>query len=586
MLSVGASIELSPGCLGLTADQALLPELRQVKAVLGGRAGRLMMLDNTVLVDRSVHPTAMRFSDRFNVAVPFIDRHVTQGYGDRIAIRSISGDVSYATLAERVAQCGNALRRLSLSPRARLLMVVRDCPDFFYIFWGAIKAGIVPVPLDTELRTDDYKFFIEDSRCGAIVYSPELSAEIEGAVAHSVHSPRYVLPIESDQTNSLSAMMADAPRRLTAANARADAECFWLYSSGSTDRPKAAVHRHRDMVMTSQLYGVDVLGIQPDDICFSAAKLFFAYGLGNAMTFPLWVGATTILLPALATPRSTFAMIERFRPTLYFGLPTLYAAQLQTLDMLTPDLSSIRLCVSAGEPLPEHLFHKWRERTRTLIIEGLGSTEALHIFISNRVDDPKPGTAGQIVAGYEAKIVDEKGHAVRTGEGGNLHVRGQSIALCYWNNPKRTRQTFVHGWLNTGDIFIQSSDGNYVYCGRTDDMLKVGGTWCSPFEIETVLAEHRGVLEAAVVGRADADGLIKPEAWIVTNQKRADPAKIEGELIQLCKEKLAPYKYPRWFNIVAELPKTATGKIQRFRLKALSEQTARNDAQEPISYRE
>jgi benzoate-CoA ligase family protein len=464
-------------------------------------------------------------------------------------------------------------------------MVVRDCPEFLYIFWGAIKAGIVPVPLDTELRADDYKFFIEDSRCSVLVYSPELSAEIEDAVALSVHRPRHVLPIESDQADSLSALMADAPRTLTAANARADTECFWLYSSGSTDRPKAAVHRHRDMVMTSQLYGVDVLGIQPNDICFSAAKLFFAYGLGNAMTFPLWIGATTVLLPASATPQSTFAMIERFRPTLYFGLPTLYAAQLQTLDMSTPDLSSIRLCVSAGEPLPAHLFHKWRQRTSTVIIEGIGSTEALHIFISNRVDDPKPGTAGQIVPGYEAKILDEKGQTVRAGEGGDLHVRGHSIALCYWNNPKRTRQTFVDGWLNTGDIFIQSSDGDYVYCGRRDDMLKVGGTWCSPLEIESVLAEHHGVLEAAVVGRADADGLIKPEAWIVTNQKRTDPARIEGELIQLCKGKLAPYKYPRWFNIVAELPKTATGKIQRFKLKALSEQAARNDGEEAIRNR-
>jgi benzoate-CoA ligase family protein len=541
------------------------------------------MLDNTVLVDRKVYPTALRFSARFNVAVPFIDRHVTQGFGERTAIRSIGEDVSYATLAERVARCGNALRRLVSSPRARLLMIVKDCPEFFYIFWGAIKAGIVPVPLDTELRSDDYKFFIEDSRCTVIVYSPELSAEVEDAVAHSVHRPRYVLPIESDQANSLRAMMTDEPPTLTAANASADAECFWLYSSGSTDRPKAAVHRHQDMVMTSQLYGVDILGIRPDDICFSAAKLFFAYGLGNAMTFPLWVGATTVLLPALATTQSTFAMIERFRPTLYFGLPTLYAAQLQALDMSTPDLSSIRVCVSAGETLPDHLFYRWRERTGTVIVEGIGSTEALHIFISNRVDDPKPGTAGRIVPGYEAKILDERGRPVRAGESGDLHVRGHSIAKCYWNNPKRTRQAIVDGWLKTGDIFAQNSESCYVYCGRRDDMLKVSGTWCSPFEIETVLTEHHGVLEAAVVGRADADGLVKPEAWIVTNQKRVDPARIERELVQHCKANLALYKCPRWFHFVCELPRTATGKIQRFKLKALSEQTARNNVRETIT---
>ena len=524
------------------------------------------MRDNTVLADRNVQPTAFRFSRRFNVAVPFIDRHVTEGRGTQLAIRSPVGDVSYATLAERVAQCGNAFRRLELPPKARLLMVLRDSPEFFYLFWGAIKAGIVPVPLDTELRVDEYKFFIEDSRCAAVVYSPELAGEIRAALAHCAHRPRHVLLVRSEH-NSILAMMGEAPATLTAAYATADDECFWLYSSGSTDRPKGAVHRHRDMVTTSQLYGVDVLGVRSDDICFSAAKLFFAYGLGNAMTFPLWVGATAVLLPDRATPRSTFATIEYFKPTLYFGLPTLYAAQLQALETSTPDLSSIRLCVSAGEALPAHIFHKWRECTGTAILEGIGSTEALHIFISNRFGDVKPGAAGRAVPGYDLKIVDGEGCPVRTGEAGHLHIRGASIAKCYWNSPKRTRQTMVNGWLCTGDIVMQDPDGYYVYCGRNDDLLKVNGSWCSPSEIEAVLTGHPGVLEAAVVGRADADGLVKPEAWIVTNERRADPDRIEGELVQHCKAKLCPHKFPRWYHFISELPRTATGKIQRFKLR-------------------
>jgi benzoate-CoA ligase family protein len=532
------------------------------------------MQDNTVVADQRVQPTELRFARRFNAAVRFVDHHLSEGRGGKFAIRCLAGDVSYAALAERVARCGNALRRLGLPARARVLMVVNDCPEFFYLFWGAIKAGIVPVPLDTELRAEDYKYFIEDSRCAALVYSAEVAEQVEVAVAHASHRPRHVFCVEADRSPNLQARMGEAPATLAASPASSDDECFWLYSSGSTDRPKGAVHRHRDLAVTSQRYGVEILGVRPDDICFSAAKLFFAYGLGNALTFPLWVGATSVLLPDRATPHSTFAVIERFRPTLYFGMPTLYAAQLQALATSAVDVSSIRLCVSAGEALPPHILEKWREQTDTAIIDGVGSTEALHIFISNRVDDLRPGTSGRLVPGYQAKILDERGRPVSPGERGQLYIRGDSIAKCYWNNPKRTRQTMVGGWLNTGDVFLQDRDGYYIYCGRSDDMLKVGGVWCAPSEIESVLKEHPGVTEAAVVGRADADGLIKPEAWIVLNQKRADPDRIERELVHYCQAHLVPYKYPRWFHFVSELPKTATGKIQRFKLRSLSHATA------------
>lgn len=540
------------------------------------------MQDHTVIAVPNVQSTGLRFARRFNVAVPFIDRHLKEGRGSRLAIRSAVEDVSYAELAERVARCGNALRRLGLPARARLLMVVKDCPEFFYLFWGAIKAGIVPVPLSTELRPDDYKYTIEDSRCAAVVYSSEFAGEIEDAVAHANHRPRHVLSVEANGHPSIVAMMGEVSGNLTPAHASAEDDCFWLYSSGSTDRPKGVVHRHRDMVVTSQLYGVDVLGIRPDDICFSAAKLFFAYGLGNAMTFPLWVGGTAVLLPDRATPQSTFATIERFRPTLYFGLPTLYAAQIHALGSSAPDLSSIRLCVSAGEALPVHIFQKWRELTGTVILEGVGSTEALHIYISNRIDDLQPGTSGRVVPGYVVKLLDDRGRPVQLGESGQLYIRGDSVAKCYFNNPKRTRQTMVDGWLNTGDTFVQNMDGFYVYCGRSDDMLKVSGTWCSPFEIEAVLNEHPGVLEAAVVGRADADGLIKPEAWLVLNQKRIDPGRIEREIVQHCKARLVPHKYPRWFHFVSELPKTPTGKIQRFRLRTVAGETPRSHSPEGV----
>ncbi len=322
------------------------------------------------------------------------------------------------------------------------------------------------------------------------------------------------------------------------------------------------------MVVSSQFYGVQVLGIKESDICFSAAKLFFAYGLGNGMTFPLWVGASTVLYDARPTPQSIFETIEQFKPTLYYGVPTLYAAQLQVLDSEPCDLSSVRLCVSAGEALPADIYSRWQEKTGLIILDGIGSTELLHIFISNRVDDVKPGTSGKMVPGYEAKILDGSAKEVSCGESGQLWIRGDSTARCYWNNPEKTARTMVDGWLDTGDTYLQDEEGYFHYCGRNDDMLKVGGIWCSPFEIEAKLIEHPKVLEAAVVGRPDDAGLIKPEAHIILQDSVKVDDELKAELLAHCKKGLAPYKYPRWFHFVAELPKTATGKIQRFKLRS------------------
>ncbi len=524
------------------------------------------MRDNTVVVDRTQSPARIDFAPSFNVAVAFIDRHLEEGRAAKTAIETASETVSYAALAEGVNRAGNALLALGIRPGERLLMVVKDCPEFFYLFWGAIKAGILPVPLNTLLRAADYQYIIEDSGGSALVYSPEFAAEVEPALAGAQPPPGVSLAIEGGAHNFKN-LLAAAPTTLAAAPAKPGDDCFWLYSSGSTGRPKGAVHAQRSMVVTSELYGVETLGVREDDRCYSAAKLFFAYGLGNAMTFPLWVGATAILSAPRPTPELTFEVIERFKPTLYFGVPTLYAAQLRALEDHKPDLSSIRYCVSAGEALPADIFRRWQELTGLTILDGIGSTEALHIFISNRGGDVLPGSSGRIVAGYQAKILDDMGHVVQADEIGRLLIKGDSTAGYYWNNPERTAHTMVEGWLDTGDTYLCDAKGYYHYCGRSDDMLKVGGIWCSPFEIEAKLVEHPEVLEAAVVGREDPDGLVKPEAWIVPKHATGDEDTLRRTLLEHCKRGLAPYKYPRWIHFLPELPKTATGKIQRFKLR-------------------
>jgi benzoate-CoA ligase family protein len=520
----------------------------------------------SVTVDRSQSPARLSFDPGFNVALPFIDRHVAEGRGAKLAIRSAEGDVTYAELAERVNRCGNALVALGVRRGDRLVMVVKDCAEFFYLFWGAIKAGIVPVPLNTLLRADDYRYIIEDSQCTALAWSPEYEGEVSAALAAARLKPAVALPVEG-AARSLRSEIGKASPELRAVPAAATAVCFWLYSSGSTGRPKGTVHRHRDMVATSELYGVGVLGIREEDVFFSAAKLFFAYGLGNAMTFPLWAGGTAVLLAPKPTPQGTFDVIERFRPTLFFGVPTLYAAQLQALEARRPDLSSLRACASAGEALPGDLLLRWKERTGLTILDGIGSTEALHIFVSNRPGDVRPGTSGRVVPGYEVRVVTD-GREVAADEPGRLQVRGPSTAAYYWNNPEKTSATMLKdAWLDTGDTYVRDAEGYLQYCGRCDDMLKVGGIWASPVEIESSLVSHPKVLEAAVVGAPDASGLVKPEAYVVLKEGIDASEALASELMLHCKAHLAPYKFPRLIHFVLELPKTATGKIQRFRLR-------------------
>ena len=514
----------------------------------------------------SANGAALDFATPFNAAAAFVDRHTGEGRSARTAILTTAGEaVSYGQLAAEVNRYGNALNGLGIETGDRLLMVVKDCPEFFFIFWGAIKAGIVPVPLNTLLTAKDYRYMIDDSAAAAIVWSPEFDGAVRDALAQADHAPAHLLPQDRAAT-----LVAQASDSLEPHPSEAGDDCFWLYSSGSTGFPKGAIHRHRDMVVTSQHYGVDLLGVAEDDICFSAAKLFFAYGLANSMTFPLWVGATAVLAAERPTPEMTFDIFQRFRPTLYFGVPTLYAAQLAAIDGgAACDVASVRWCVSAGEALPADIFRRWRETTGTTILDGIGSTEALYIFISNRPDIQKPGTSGLVIPGYEARIVGEDGKPVAAGETGALQIRGGSTARGYWNLPEKTAATMQDGgWLDTGDTYRVDEDGCFVCEGRSDDMMKVGGIWTSPVEIEACLIGHPKVLEAAIVARADEAGLVKPEAWVVRADGVADgDDALQRELHDHVKASLAPYKYPRWWKFVDALPKTATGKIQRFKLR-------------------
>jgi benzoate-CoA ligase family protein len=528
---------------------------------------RTVMQDHTVTVDTASSPTALNFAETFNVAVPFIDRHLEEGRADKVAVRTTDGAAeTYGDLAANVNRAGNALKGLGIEPRARVLMMIKDCPAFFHVFWGAIKAGIQPVPINTLLKAKDYAFMISDSQCAAVIYSPEFAGEVEAALEQASCRPAHALRTEGDG-ETFAALMAGADETLAPAPAHANDDCFWLYSSGTTGAPKGTVHAHRDMVVTSQHYGVETLGCRENDTCFSAAKLFFAYGLGNAMTFPLWVGASSVLFPGRPTPEVMFDTIRDFQPTIYYGVPTLYAAQLKYMAENTPDTASLRVCVSAGEALPADIYTRWKENTGTDILDGIGSTEALHIFISNKPGDIHPGTSGRPVSGYTARVVGENGEDVADGESGTLWIKGASNAKYYWNNPDKTAATMIDGWLVTGDTYVRDEQGLFYYCGRSDDMMKVGGIWCSPFEIESCLIGHEKVLEAAVVGRADDEGLEKPEAWVVLNDASDATDATRDELTAHCKANLAGYKYPRWFNFVDELPKTATGKIQRYKLR-------------------
>ena len=506
----------------------------------------------------------------YNAAVDLIERNLAVR-PEKIAYIDDYGAYTYAELARRVNRCANALTGLGLALEARVLLCLTDTVDFPSVFLGAIKAGIVPVAVNTSLASGEYDFMLRDSRSQALIVSEPLLPAFKPIFDAQPFLKHIV--VSGGSTSGypqLGDLIAAAGSDFTAAPTRSDEPCFWLYSSGSTGTPKGTVHVQTSPIRTAELYAQPIVGIQESDVVFSAAKLFFAYGLGNALTFPLSVGATTVLLSERPIPAAVCRVLRQHRPTIFYGVPTLYSALLASPDLPKREELNLRRCISAGEALPPDVGRRWLEHTGLEILDGLGSTEMLHIFLSNQPGSVRYGTTGKPVPGYDIRLVDEENQPVPKGEIGELQVAGPTSAALYWNNREKSRSTFLGPWTKSGDKYIESEDGYFTYCGRADDMLKVSGMWVSPFEVEAALASHEAVLEAAVVGHADENGLIKPKAFIVLRPDVQQAPELAATLQQHVKDRLAPYKYPRWIEFVPELPKTATGKIQRFKLRAVT----------------
>jgi benzoate-CoA ligase family protein len=511
---------------------------------------------------------------QYNFAADILDRNLKAGRAGKPAFIDPRGAWTYGQLADRVARFAGALRALGVQREERILICLLDTIDWPTAFLGALKAGVVAVPVNTLMTEDDYRFMLADSRARMLVVSDALLPKFAKLIGECPDLKHVV--VSGSQAHGLTSfeelVTGTEPDPVTAPTTR-DEIAFWLYTSGSTGKPKGAVHVHADLKLTDDLYGKPYLGISEKDVCYSVAKLFFAYGLGNALTFPMSAGACTVLLPDRPTPDGVAALLRKHPVTVFYAVPTFYAAFLASPGAPSKDDVKIRCCVSAGEPLPEDVGRRWVARYGVDILDGIGSTEMLHIFLSNRTGDVKYGTTGKPVPGYACKIVDDDGLPVKRGEMGELLIGGPTSAMMYWNNREQSRATFLGEWTRSGDKYVEDEDGYFVYCGRRDDMLRVSGQYVSPFEVEGALQTHPDVLEAAVVAWPDGDGLIKPKAFVVLKspEKAADPKAgdaMSRTLQDHVKQRLAPFKYPRWIEFRKDLPKTATGKIQRFKLRA------------------
>jgi benzoate-CoA ligase len=514
----------------------------------------------------------MAIPSLFNAASHFIDRHLDEGRADKVAIECGDERVTHGQLADGVNRAGNLLRSLGVRAEERVVLLLLDTPDFARMFFGTIKAGAVAVPINTLWRAADYEYVLNDTRARVLVVSDMLLPEFQKIPADRLPFLEHVLVSGGapDRLASLTVRLSEASPVLAPARTSKDEAAFWLYSSGSTGAPKGCVHLHHDMVVCAEGYATGVLGVRESDRCYSVPKLFFAYGLGNGLYFPLAVGATAILNPGPPAPAAVYEVIERHRPTLFFSVPTGFAMMLSHHrdDGGDFDLSSVRHAVSAGEALPPALFERFRDRFGVEILDGIGSTETLHMFISNRPGAVRPGSSGQVIAGYEARLVDEEQRDVPAGEIGNLLIRGDSICAFYWNQHEKTKATIEGHWIRTGDKYTRDEDGFFWYAGRSDDMLKVGGLWVSPTEVENVLLQHESVRECAVVAREDNDRLVKPCAFVVLRDAAEAGDAKAGELKTFVRTRLAEYKRPRWVEFLPELPRTPTGKLQRFKLRA------------------
>ncbi len=516
--------------------------------------------------------------ETFNVASYFVDRHIIECRGSSIAIECDDEQVTYAHLQQRTNRLGNVLKQLGVRIEERVALLLLDSPEFLYAFFGTIKIGAVAVPLNTYLQARDYEYLLNDCRARVLVAHDSLLPAITLIPKEHLRYLEHIVVVDGQKGGSLMDRMAVASPSLEAAQTSKDDAAFWLYSSGSTGTSKGCIHLHNDMMVCCKLYAENILNMKESDRCYSVARLFFAYGLGNAGYYPLSCGATTILSRPRPDPATIYANIERYRPTLFFSVPSNYAALLNyhRPDGQEFDLSSVRYGVSAGESLPAPLFERFKSRFGVEILDALGSTEALHMVISNRPGEIRPGSSGKVIPGYEARLVDEEGHDVAQGEIGSLLIKGDSICAGYWNRHEKTKATFEGAWLRTGDKYYQDEDGYYWYAGRADDLFKVNGRWLNPAEVESALIAHPAVQEAAVIAREDSNHLTKPMAYVVVRSNFAASEELARQLQDWVAEKIGAYKHPRWIEFLSELPKTATGKLQRYKLREMQARATRD----------
>lgn len=515
----------------------------------------------------------------YNAVTDLVDAQVARGLAEKIAFVDDERSLTYGELQARTCAFGSALHDIGVRPEERLGILLYDTVDFPVAFWGAVRAGIVALPLNTLLTAEQYAYVLGDSRTKAIVIAASLAKTLI-PILDRLPQLRTIILVDAKAVDKtvfagrevydFTDLVGRGRRDVFVAPTQSDEVAFWMYTSGSTGDPKAVKHVHTTPMAAAHLMGRHIIGIREDDVVFSAAKLFFSYGMGNAMAFPMSVGATAVLLPHRPTPEAVFDVIRRHQPTVFYGVPTLFASLLAHKQMRRGAGSDrLRLCVSAGEALPQNLGERWRDASGVEVFDGIGSTEMFQTFLSNQPGAVCYGTTGKAVPGYELKIVDENGREVATNEIGELVVRGPTAAEGYWNQRHKSRRTFAGEWTFTGDKYFCDAAGFFHCCGRTDDMFKVSGMWVSPLEVEAALASHEAVLEAAVIGKQDADGLVKPKAFIVLRNGVAADDRLIETLRAHVKHCAGPWKYPRWIDIRLDLPRTATGKLQRFKLREL-----------------
>ena len=504
-------------------------------------------------------------NNKYNAAYDLLIRNIDKN-PDKIAFIDNNNSITYQELFRKVKAFSYSIKKYQIKENDRIILCMHDSIEYPIVFLGLIWSGIIPICINTMLPKKDYAYMIEDSEAKAIITLSDFKNSFLSIIENKKNKP-LLISDDNDELNCLNKLINQAENSIeNPYDSNENDVAFWLYSSGSTGTPKGTLHIHKSLIATANTYAKKIIKINKNDICFSAAKLFFAYGLGNALTFPMSIGATSILMAGRPTAESVSNIIKKYSVTLFYGVPTLYAALLSS-NININDYQSLRLSISAGEALPAHLCEKWQKLLGISILDGIGSTEMLHIFISNSIEDTIPGASGRPVEGYKARLINDDGKEAFDDEIAELEVQGPSSAISYWKKPEKSKLTFKENWVKTGDKYIRNKDGIYTYCGRADDMMKVSGQYVSPFEVEAALQNHKDVLEAAVVGEKDINGLIKPKAFIVLNENVSTSKNLELELTNHVKSQLTPFKYPRSYEFIDTLPKTATGKIQRFKLR-------------------